>query len=205
MRAVSYITLPDRAEARNIGSPAGAQMASKCFMCGTAITRGILCEKCDKPRSKGKPAEKVKPVTPPAPSAAAAPPHVRIGDLAGPPTTATRIRSRNYLLSLVPLSGGASGAVLVFRHADANGDAHASFATFVRETVFMPLRSLRESMSASRQTHPLFADAAAALDQVLSSLEMAPEVEEPAESRIPKVTEVVRNVANRFVPFADLK
>lgn len=303
MRAVSYITLPDRAEAGNIGSPAGAQMASKCFMCGTAITRGILCEKCDKPRAKRKPAEKVKPVTPPAasvapaakaevsappaaPSMSSSPAHareatapaldpfpkapilpfpiesaspaitsvadvliaagvpaivvgtdrsvkfiteeakklfgisqaematvkqvealsdVRIGDLAVPSATATRIRSRNYLLSLVPLSGGASGAVLVFRHADADGDAHASFATFVRETVFMPLRSLRESMSASRQTHPLFADAAAALDQVLSSLEMAPEVEEPAESRIPKVTEVVRNVANRFVPFADLK
>ena len=25
-------------------------MASKCFMCGAAITKGILCEKCDKPR-----------------------------------------------------------------------------------------------------------------------------------------------------------
>src|SRR5260221_7099658 len=206
-------------------------MASKCFMCGTAITRGILCEKCDKPRSKGKPAEKVKPVTPPAPSVApatkaevnappaapsmsSAPAHareatapaldpfpkapilpfpvesaspaitsvadvliaagvpaivvgtdrsvkfvteeakklfglsqpemgtlkqigalsdVRIGDLSVPSTTATRIQSRNYLLSLVPLSGGASGAVLVFRHADTSGDSHASFATFVRE------------------------------------------------------------------------
>ena len=25
-------------------------MAQKCFMCGAAIARGILCEKCDKPR-----------------------------------------------------------------------------------------------------------------------------------------------------------
>src|SRR4051812_9110497 len=25
-------------------------MASKCFMCGAAISEGILCEKCDKPR-----------------------------------------------------------------------------------------------------------------------------------------------------------
>ena len=279
-------------------------MASKCFMCGSAITRGILCEKCDKPRAKDKPASAVKPVTSAAPPVVqssqapamtppAAPPvsaplghgreatapaldpfpkapilpfpvesaspaitsvadvliaaavpaivvgtdrsvkfvteeakklfnlpqtdfgtlkqiealsDVHIGELAVPSTTATRIQNRNYLLSLVPLSGGASGAVLVFRHADASGDAHASFATFVRETVFNPLRSLRESMSAARQAHPLFADAAAALDQILSSLEMAPEVEEPApENRIPKVTEVVRNVANRFVPFADLK
>lgn len=131
---------------------------------------------------------------------------VHIGDLGMPSTTASRIGGRNYLLSLVPLTGGASGAVLVFRHADLHGDAHASFATFVRETVFNPLRSLRESMSAARQAHPLFADAAAVLDQILSSLEMAPEVEEPApESRIQKVTEIIRNVANRFVPFADLK
>src|SRR5689334_10831318 len=27
-------------------------MAQKCFMCGTAITQGILCPKCDKPRKK---------------------------------------------------------------------------------------------------------------------------------------------------------
>src|SRR5207237_7487566 len=30
-----------------IGDP---RMASKCFMCGAAISEGILCEKCDKPR-----------------------------------------------------------------------------------------------------------------------------------------------------------
>src|SRR5436305_6284473 len=27
-------------------------MAQKCFMCGAAVTQGILCEKCDKPRRK---------------------------------------------------------------------------------------------------------------------------------------------------------
>src|SRR5205085_5754558 len=27
-------------------------MARKCFMCGKEIQEGILCEKCDKPRSK---------------------------------------------------------------------------------------------------------------------------------------------------------
>jgi hypothetical protein len=130
---------------------------------------------------------------------------LRVGDLAVPSSAATRIRNRNILFSLVPLSGGASGAVLVFRPADA-AESHASFATFVRETVFMPLRSLRESMSAARQAHPLFADAAAALDQILSSLEMAPEVEEPApETRVQKVVDIVQRVADRFVPFADLK
>jgi hypothetical protein len=276
-------------------------------MCGSAITRGILCEKCDKPRNKAKTGEAAKaepsvavapalsspPPAAPSPSigstspAQSAPAHareataptldsfpkapilpfpiesaspaitsvanvlvasgvpgivlgpdrsvkfvtdearklcgvpqsdlatvkqievaagVRVGDLGVPATAATRIRNRNYLFSLVPISGGASGAVLVLRPADFAGEAHASFATFVRETVFTPLRSLRESMSAARQAHPLFADAAAALDQVLSSLEMAPEVEEPSpEERIPKVVDVVQNVASRFVPFAELK
>jgi hypothetical protein len=284
-------------------------MASKCFMCGTAIARGILCEKCDKPRGKTKPGEPVKAAAPmpaPAPpppaapspvssaassasssSSSSAPAHareatapeldpfpkapilpfpiesaspavtsvanvliaagvpgivlgpdravkfvteearklfglpsadlanvkqievaagVRIGDLAVPATAATRIRNRSYLFSLVPLTGGASGAVLVLRQADLTSESHASFATFVRETVFMPLRSLRETMAVSRQEHPLFADATAALDQVLSSLEMAPEVEEPApEHRYPKVIDIVENVAHRFGPFADLK
>jgi signal transduction histidine kinase len=293
-------------------------MASKCFMCGTAIARGILCEKCDKPRGKTKLAEPVKtsppasaqaPASSPMPAQTSAPASlsgasssggsssgasasgasalafeasvpeldpfpkapilpfpiesaspavtsvanvliaagvpgivlgpdrsvkfvteearklfhmasaelsnvkqieaaasVRIGDLGVPATAATRIRNRSYLFSLVPLTGGASGAVLVFRQADLTSESHASFATFVRETVFMPLRSLRETLSVSRLDHPLFADAAAALDQVLSSLEMAPEVEEAApEHRYPKVIDIVENVAHRFGPFADLK
>src|SRR5205814_8875378 len=34
-------------------------MAAKCFMCGSAIAQGILCEKCDKPRGK-KPSSEIK-------------------------------------------------------------------------------------------------------------------------------------------------
>lgn len=289
-------------------------MASKCFMCGAAITRGILCEKCDKPR---KPKQAAKAVTappataPPAPPAAApstpapigegtdskrrsrrsaaaaataqahapepepfpkapllpfplesaspaitsvanvimaagAPAIVvgadravkfitdeakklfgvpqsdlssvkqiealsgaRIGELSVPTSTALRIRNRNILYSLVPISGGAMGAVLMFREADPMNPAHASFVSFVRETVFTPLRSLRESVLASsrtRQRDPLLEDWAATIDQILSSLEMAPEVEEPAPAaRIPKVVDLIHGVANRFGPFADLK
>ena len=287
-------------------------MASKCFMCGAAISRGILCEKCDKPR-KPKPAPSaqaaVKPPPPPPPvappppvslgesteskrrsggagaSAAAAHAHApepepfpkapllpfplesaspaitsvanvitaagapaivvgadravkfitdeakklfgvpqsdlstvkqiealsgaRIGELSVPTSTALRIRNRNILYSLVPISGGAMGAVLMFREADPMNPAHASFVSFVRETVFTPLRSLRESVLASsrtRQRDPLLEDWAATIDQILSSLEMAPEVEEPAPAaRIPKVVDLIHAVANRFGPFADLK
>ena len=133
----------------------------------------------------------------------------RIGELSVPTSTALRIRNRNILFTLVPISGGAMGAVLMFREADTMNPSHASFVAFVKETVFTPLRSLRESVLASsrtRQRDPLLEDWAATIDQILSSLEMAPEVEEPAPAaRTPRVVDLLHSVANRFGPFADLK
>jgi hypothetical protein len=288
-------------------------MAQKCFMCGAAIARGILCEKCDKPRkpkqsaatTASTPAPAPPPAEPPPPPpvvskpsgestatrrsggaataaatapapepepfpkapllpfpvesaspaitsvanvimAAGAPAIVlgadravkfvteeakklfgvpqsdlssvkqietqcgaRIGELSVPTSMALRIRNRNILYTLVPISGGAMGAVLMFREADPMNPAHASFVSFVRETVFTPLRSLRESVLASsrtRQRDPLLEDWAATIDQILSSLEMAPEVEEaPPAARTPRVVDLIHSVANRFGPFADLK
>ena len=279
-------------------------MASKCFMCGAAISEGILCEKCDKPRrakpktesgktplpppaeerpspgasrhplpaSRGEgaqsqaatvPAEDPFPKAPvlPFPVESASPAitsvanvliaggvasivlgpdravkfvtsqakrlfgvaqsdlatvkqiealsGLHIGELAVPATSALHIGNQNIIYSLVPLSGGASGAVLVFRPADSANESHASFVAFIRETVLMPMRFLHDSMlaaSRNRNSDPLLDDAAATIDQILSSLEMAPEVEEPApETRVPKVVDVVRTVAGRFQQFADLK
>ena len=278
-------------------------MASKCFMCGAAISQGILCERCDKPRKAKEKTESgktpVPPVQPPPPAARAESPRsgggeprssaatapaivpeafpkapilpfpvesaspaitsvanvliaagvasivlgpdrnvkfvtsqakklfgvaqsdlgtvkqieqlagVHIGELAVPATSALHIGNQNIIYSLVPLSGGASGAVLVFRPADSANESHASFVAFVRETVLMPMRFLRDSMLAAsrkRSGDPLLDDAAATIDQILSSLEMAPEVEEPApETRVPKVVDVVHTVAGRFQQFADLK
>ncbi len=134
---------------------------------------------------------------------------LHIGELALPATSALHIGNQNIIYSLVPLSGGASGAVLVFRPADSANESHASFVAFIRETVLMPMRFLHDSMlaaSRNRNSDPLLDDAAATIDQILSSLEMAPEVEEPApETRVPKVVDVVRTVAGRFQQFADLK
>lgn len=134
---------------------------------------------------------------------------IRVGDLTVPTSAGVRIGTRNFIYTLVPMSGGASGAVLVFRHADPMNEAHASFVTYVRETVFGPLRSIRESLrSAARSRNDHFLDdSAAGIDQVLSSLEMAPEVEEPSGSArpVPTVTEVVHRVADRFRAYADLK
>lgn len=134
---------------------------------------------------------------------------IRVGSLSVPASTGVRIGNRNYLYTLVPLSGGASGAVLVFRHADSMSDSHASFVTYVRETVLGPLRAIRDSLqaAASKRHDPVLADSASAVDQVLSSLELAPEVEESSSAArpIPTVTDVVRRVAERFRAYADLK
>ncbi|HVS32502.1 MAG TPA: HAMP domain-containing sensor histidine kinase [Thermoanaerobaculia bacterium] len=135
---------------------------------------------------------------------------IRVADLGVPASAGTRILNRNYIWSLVPISGGVGGAVLVFRAVDPVNESHASFITYVRETVFSPLTSLKQSLTAasnSRNADPLLADAAATVEQILSSLELAPGIHAPAASArpVPTVTDVVRRIADRYVPFADLK
>ena len=131
---------------------------------------------------------------------------IRVGDLALPTSAGMRVRDRNVLYSLIPMSGGAGGAVLIFRPADPMNESQASFVTYVRETVLHPLRSLRDVLMA-RGSDPLIADTVTTVEQVLSSLELAPGIDERgAVARpVPRVTDVVRRVADRFIPYADLK
>ena len=273
-------------------------MASKCFMCGAAISQGILCEKCDTPK---KPKSKTETGTTPLPPVASAPPSapapssspartqaatapaaeiddlpkapvvhfpveaaspaitsvanvmiaagaagivigpdrsvkfvteeakklfgvpqadlgsvkqidaitgIRVGELSIPESAPLRVNNRKIVYTLVPLSGGASGAGLVFRQADTADERHFAFVNFVRETILFPMRALRDSLMdvGRKRRDPILDDAASTIDQILSSLELAPQVEEPApEQRIPKVTEVVQSVAQRFRQFAELK
>jgi len=134
---------------------------------------------------------------------------IRVGNLSLPTSAGVRIGTRNFIYTLVPMSGGASGAAIVFRHTDPMNEAHASFVTYVRETVFGPLRAIRDSLheAARARTDHFLADSVVALEQVLSSLELAPEVEEASFGArpVPTVTEVVRRVADRFRAHADLK
>jgi hypothetical protein len=265
-------------------------MARKCFMCGSEVTEGILCGKCDKPRRKSSPdlvaqaaaeskaapsPEPTREATAPAldpdpfpkapilpfpvesaspaitsvvnllvaagvPSVLVGPDRsvkfvsdeakrlfgatqselatvaaieskagIRVSDLSVPATAGVRIGSRNFIYTLVPMSGGASGAVLIFRPADPMNESHASFATYVRETVLGPLRALRESLTAASASRndAFLAATADGIDQILSSMELAPDVEEHSSSArpVPTVTEVVHRVAERFRAHADLK
>lgn len=95
---------------------------------------------------------------------------------------------------------------MIFRSADAINESHASFMTYVRETVLHPLKSLREVLH-SHSANPVFADTATTIEQVLSSLELAPGIEERSTKArpLPSVTDVVRRVADRFIPYADMK
>lgn len=134
---------------------------------------------------------------------------VRIGELSASATSGVRIGNRNFIYTLVPLSGGASGAVVLFRPSDALNETHASFVTYVRETVLEPLRSLRDSLRAAADAGGghVISVSASGIEQVLSSLELAPGIEEQALSArpVPSVSELVRKVAERFRAFADLK
>lgn len=135
---------------------------------------------------------------------------IRVGDLSVPASAGISLRNRNFLYSLVPMSGGATGAALVFRPADPIDESQASFVTYIREAVSGPLRSLRDSLAAAAAgspNEPLLGDSASTIEQVLSSLEMAPgvDVRYQAARPVPTVSEVVRRVAERFSLSADLK
>lgn len=134
---------------------------------------------------------------------------VRIGELSVSATAGVRIGHRNFIYTLVPFSGGAGGAVALFRPSDPLNETHASFVTYVRETVLEPLRSLRDSLRAAADAGGghVISVSASGIEQVLSSLELAPGIEEQATAArpVPSVSDVVRSVAERFRAYADLK
>lgn len=107
-----------------------------------------------------------------------------------------------------PMDRGVS--LVMFRELDQAAPAHASFVSYVRETVLLPLRALREALAAtarSRKNDPLLDDAVSTVDQILSSLEMAPEVEEYElkESTPRPINDVLRSIQQRFGPVAAAK
>ena len=108
------------------------------------------------------------------------------------------------------MSGGASGAVLVFRHADPMNEAHASFVTYVRETVFGPLRALRESLGSrgalAQRSLPRRRRGRHRSGALVARARAGSRGDRRTRARpVPTVTDVVRRVAERFRAYADLK
>ncbi|MGA7613922.1 MAG: HAMP domain-containing sensor histidine kinase [Thermoanaerobaculia bacterium] len=110
--------------------------------------------------------------------------------------------------SIVPLAGGAAASVLILRTVDAAPSP--SFENYVSETIMQPLRSLREALLAAaknRGRDPLLEDSASTVDQILSSLELTPSLED-TKGAIPAavpVLEILGTVAEKFQPMVNLK
>ncbi|HVT05281.1 MAG TPA: HAMP domain-containing sensor histidine kinase [Thermoanaerobaculia bacterium] len=136
---------------------------------------------------------------------------VKIEDVKKAQSATAEIGGKAGNFSLVPLSGGASGSVLILRPQDPNQAVHSSFISYVREAVLVPLRGLHESLVAAskgRKNDPILEDSASTIDQILSSLELAPGVEESPETSgglAPSVTSVIRRVSDRFTSVAERK
>jgi signal transduction histidine kinase len=133
-----------------------------------------------------------------------------IGNVTTAVSAGLRLRNRNLLYSLVPIIGGSGGAVLIFRYAEPMSESDASFVTYLRETVFGPLKQLRDTLqTAARRgaSESLLTDSAATVEHVLASLELAPGIDEapPSMEESPTVTEVVQRVAGKYTPFTELK
>lgn len=133
---------------------------------------------------------------------------IHVGDLGAGTTSGARVRNRNVIYSLVPMSGGASGAVLVFRETDAADEGHAPFVSYVQQAVAEPLRALRDALKSATPARAgaVVNDAARTIEQILGSLEMAPGVGgTPAAKPVPRAIDVVRRIADRFRPVAAIK
>jgi signal transduction histidine kinase len=135
----------------------------------------------------------------------------RVADLKRPSSVTLKLGQANVHFSVVPLAGGASGTVLILRPQEGT-PGHASFISYVREAVLTPLRGLKETLAAAssnRPSDPLLEDATSTIEQILSSIELAPDVEEASESgapaRAPNVTSIVRRVGDRFTTVAERK
>lgn len=77
-------------------------------------------------------------------------------------------------VSVIPLSGGSGGHVILLRSDEK--ERESALMTFVREAVTTPLGALQAALAAAvlRRKDPLLQDAVNTIDQILSSLELAP-------------------------------
>jgi hypothetical protein len=128
----------------------------------------------------------------------------KIPQLDEPASATLNVSGRAVKFSLVPLSGSAGGAVLIFNPQDPFPD-QTPFATYVRETVLLPLRSLHDSLSEAaslRKVDPLIGDTLSTIDQILSSLELASNVEEPDRKKMGRgsrsVSQILETLAERY-------
>lgn len=121
-------------------------------------------------------------------------------------------------VAVIPLSGGSGGYVLLLKIDEK--ERESAFMTFVREAVMTPLGALQAALAAAvlRKKDPLLQDAVNTIDQILSSLELAPtEQTHPqptrptrapkaaAKAAEPRVTEVLEKLVETHGDLASIK
>ncbi len=136
---------------------------------------------------------------------------IHVPDLRAPFAKNLTIGSHKILLSIVPVSGSSGGAVMILRPHDPAVAMQSAFMTYAEETIIEPLRALQASLAAGAKTRTddhMVADAASAIDQILSAFELAPGVEDTERmtgETAPGVNDVVRRVGDRFTSVAERK
>ncbi len=191
-------------------------------MCGAPVTQGFLCAKCDKPRKLKAPAASsaATATSPAAPVAAAA--TALIDDFPKSAIVPLPVESAAAITSLANVLMAAGSAAVVIgadravkfvtaemrklftaAQADLSTLAHVERLASLKvgdlgtsATWTLPIRNLIATLV------PLSSGAGAVL--VFRPAEPLPD-DMTTRSRAPKVTDVLRTVADRFVPFAELK
>lgn len=118
--------------------------------------------------------------------------------------------SKKATVSVIPLSGGAGGHVVIMKIDETEPDS--ALMTFVREAVTTPLGALQAALAAAalRKKDPLLHDAINTIDQILSSLELAPRADVAMSATAQKkkaapLPDILQNVLEQFAPLADMK
>jgi signal transduction histidine kinase len=141
--------------------------------------------------------------------------------------TALNIGDEGYEFSQIPLTGGATGAVLLLKPqwpvaaapmqasspapapsaAQPDGDVDTALLSFVTETLLAPLQALRAALAATKTREPIVHEAIGTIDQVLSSLELSPHLDGVAAKRATptRIADVLSSTAARYEKAAAAK
>jgi signal transduction histidine kinase len=129
-------------------------------------------------------------------------------------STPLQVGEASVTMSVVPLSGGANGAVLLFKQNGGSPAAPAAASSsaaaspdglqFVRETVLAPLSTILASLDAALskgRKDPVLRETVLTIEQVLSSLQLSPLFTAARTRRTgaPRpIAKLLRQVADRF-------
>ena len=199
-------------------------MATTCLMCGVSIVQGILCPSCDRPRRVKMPASEAKHV-----AEGGAGPQTAVAQAIDvfPKAPIVPFPVENTSPAITSIAGVlvAAGVAAIVLGSDRN----VKFATEPMQSLFGPwdLATLKDverqagvqigDLSISSSSHLLIADhhvlfslvplmgGAGGAVLVFRAVDAQTAAMETQRPNLPKVTDVIRTVADRFASFADVK